>query len=385
MFSGEKQTIFSVLALYLVSTFLLISTVGFVYFKYEAKKFQDEIKQQSLLKAKLVHKELEKLQKSDDEHLKYPRFEGFESAIFDGEGKLIFTTDENIKGIDFTKEIYKKDDFVYFVTSLQPYYFGGKYIVLKQKNIDFFEDIGKNILYLTMFILVVVALTSLFLVKLILKPIRDNLALLDRFIKDTTHELNTPLSTILTNIELLDELKLEEKTQKKLIRIKMASQTIFALYDDLVYLTLNKNTKNQNEIVDVCDILKDRIEYFSLMFGSKNLKVDFFANGTFLLFIDRSQLIRLVDNLFSNCYKYSKKNTKITVELLENAFSISDEGIGMSDSEISKIYQRYTRFDTTVGGFGIGYSIIKKIADEYSLKIEIKSKKGVGTCVVIKK
>ncbi|DAB29482.1 MAG TPA: two-component sensor histidine kinase [Sulfurimonas sp. UBA12504] len=385
MFSGEKKTIKSVLILYLVSTFLMIITLAFVYFRYESQNFKDEIKKQSIQKAQMIHTELEKLQKNKDESLLYPRYEDLESAIFDSDKKLIFATDATLGEVDFTQQLYKKDDLIYFIYEAKPYYLGAKYIVLKQKNIKTFSKIGKNILLLTLFILLVIGLTSLFLVKLILKPMRENLNLLDRFIKDTTHELNTPISTILTNIEMIEGIEQNEKMKTKINRIKIASQAISNLYEDLVYLTLNHNTQKNDELLKVAPILKDRIEYFSLMFKSKNLEVVFIEEGYIELFIDKTKLIRIIDNLFSNAYKYSKKDSKLTIISTHNFFKICDQGIGMNENEISKVFQRYTRFDATVGGFGIGYSIIKKIIDEYDIKIKIDSKKGVGTCVTIKK
>jgi len=383
--SGEKKTIKSVLILYLVSTFLMIITLAFVYFRYEVQNFKDEIKKQSIEKAQMIHTELEKLQKNKDENLLYPRYKDLESAIFDSDKKLIFTTDATLGEIDFTQELYKKDDFIYFIYEAKPYYLGAKYIVLKQKNIETFSKKKQNILLLTLFILLVVGVTSLFLVKLVLKPIRENLKLLDRFIKDTTHELNTPVATILTNIEMIEAVEIDEKMKTKINRIKIASQTISNLYEDLVYLTLNHNVQKNDELLKVAPILKDRIEYFSLMFKSKNLEVNFKEVGDMELFIDKTKLIRIIDNLFSNAYKYSKKETKITILLTEIYFKICDEGIGMSEEEVAKVFQRYTRFDTTVGGFGIGYSIIKKIIDEYKITIKIDSKKGVGTCITIQK
>lgn len=385
MSSGEKKTIKSVLILYLVSTFAMIITLAFVYFRYESENFKAQIKKQSIEKAKAIHTELEKLQKSTDENIAYPRYKEFESAIFDSDKKPLFTTDKSLLEIDFTKELYKKDDFIYFIYEAKPYYLGAKYIVLKQKNIETFSKRKQSILLLTFFILLVVGITSLFLVKLILKPIRENLNLLDRFIKDTTHELNTPVSTILTNIEMIESIDVDAKMKTKINRIKIASQTISNLYEDLVYLTLNHNTQKNDELINVAPILKDRIEYFSLMFAAKNLEVVFIDDGDMELFIDKSKLTRIIDNLFSNAYKYGKKDSKLTVISTQNSFKICDEGIGMSEDEIKNIFQRYTRFDTTVGGFGIGYSIIKKIIDEYKITIEIDSKKGVGTCITIKK
>ena len=382
---SEKKTITNVLILYLFSTFLLVSMVAFAYFRYEAEIYKNQIKFMSTKKAEQLHIELEKLHKSSDSDLTYPRYSDFESAIYDSNKNLIFSTEANHKKIDFSKELYKEDGFVYFIYSAKPYYLGAKYIVLKQKNISVFKNIGINILLLTLIVLFIIGLTSIFLVKLILKPLRENVNILDKFIKDTTHELNTPVSTILTNIEMIEQLPLDINMKTKLNRIKIASQSISNLYEDLVYITLNHNIQKKNEYVEISKIIEDRIEYFTLMFNSKNIEIVFENNGSMKLFIDKSNITRVVDNLLSNAYKYSKKNSVLKITSTEQLFKICDEGIGMDQSEIARIFERYTRFDTTVGGFGIGYNIIHSIINEYKLNIQINSQKGVGTCITIKK
>ena len=382
---SEKKTITNVLILYLFSTFLLVSMVAFAYFRYEAEIYKNQIKSMSTKKAEQLHIELEKLHKSSDSELTYPRYSDFESAIYDSNKNLIFSTEANHKNIDFSKEIYKEDGFVYFIYSAKPYYLGAKYIVLKQKNISVFKNIGINILLLTLIVLFIIGLTSIFLIKLILKPLRENVNILDKFIKDTTHELNTPVSTILTNIEMIEQLPLDINMKTKLNRIKIASQSISNLYEDLVYITLNHNIQKKNEYVEISKIIEDRIEYFTLMFNSKNIEIVFENNGSMKLFIDKSNITRVVDNLLSNAYKYSKKNSVLKITSTEQLFKICDEGIGMDQSEIARIFERYTRFDTTVGGFGIGYNIIHSIINEYKLNIQINSQKGVGTCITIKK
>ena len=88
---------------------------------------------------------------------------------------------------------------------------------------------------------------GLILARLFLKPMRDSIVLLDRFIKDTTHELNTPLSTILTNIEMMDTDVMVEKNKKKLNRINIAARTVSQLYKDLTYLTLEQEQQDHKD------------------------------------------------------------------------------------------------------------------------------------------
>jgi two-component system OmpR family sensor kinase len=108
-----------------------------------------------------------------------------------------------------------------------------------------------------------------------------------------------------------------------------------------------------------------------------DIKEDVYFNA------DRQKIERLIDNILSNAIKYTNKFTTIKVILTQHTLSISDEGKGMSQDEISTIFQRYRRFDKTQGGFGIGYSIIKSIIDEYGIKINIESEIQKGTKVTL--
>lgn len=93
--------------------------------------------------------------------------------------------------------------------------------------------------------------------------------LLDDFIKDTTHELNTPIAAILANIEMMDIDVMGEKNRKKLERINIAAKTVSHLYQDLTYLTLNHNQQINNEWINLKKLFEDRVEYFTISAGSK--------------------------------------------------------------------------------------------------------------------
>ncbi len=82
---------------------------------------------------------------------------------------------------------------------------------------------------------VVLVMTGLGLSRLFLRPMREAVALLDSFIKDTTHELNTPVTAILTNIERLQTGTMDERQRKKVERIETAARTIGSIYDDLTF------------------------------------------------------------------------------------------------------------------------------------------------------
>ena len=331
---------------------------------------------------KVVFSKLQNLHKNLSYNIIYPRFKEFNSAIYDIDKNLIFSTLKDIN-IDFKKKFYYKDDYKYFIHEVTPYYLGGAYIIIERKYKSILSKVSNKIIILTLFIILIITITSMFLVKLILKPIRDNLNLMDRFIKDTTHELNTPISTILTNIELIDSSTLDAKVEKKFNRIRTASLTISNIYDDLVFLVLNHNIASQNENMNINDIIKQRVEYFDILFVSKNITVNIKEKGKLFLDIDNKKITRVIDNLISNAIKYTKKSTHIQISINKNNFQICDQGDGMSKKQISKIFERYSRFDNTQGGFGLGYNIIYTIVKEYNLNIKIDSKLKEGTCVTL--
>lgn len=332
------------------------------------------------IKAQEFYSLLQDYHESMSQEIEYPKFDDYNSAIFDIDKNIIFSTIKN-KNIDLNKIYYQKNPNSYFIYEMKPYYMGAAFIVIEQETKFSFKELSYKIVSFSIIVILLIVLTSLFLVKLILKPLRQNAALLNRFIKDTTHELNTPISTILTNIELLEKKEFEPSVEKKLKRVKMASLTISNLYEDLVFLLLNHKISSQNQLQNINEIIENRIEYFNLLFSAKKLKVDYIQNDKLEIVIDKKKIIRVIDNIISNAIKYTNENTTITVEVNKNSISFIDQGIGMSEAEIKDIFKRYTRFNNIQNGFGLGYNIVYSIAKEYNIDIKIDSKIDEGTCV----
>jgi two-component system OmpR family sensor kinase len=130
-------------------------------------------------------------------------------------------------------------------------------------------------------------------------------------------------------------------------------------------------------------VIQNRVEYFDILAKSKHITFDLHLQHA-TIFMERRKFVRILDNLISNAIKYNKRGGKITIVLQEDMLSIADTGIGIAQSEIPFMFDRYMRFNQSEGGFGVGLSIVKQIADACNLKIEVDSEEGIGTTMKIR-
>ena len=230
---------------------------------------------------------------------------------------------------------------------------------------------------------VLFTLLGLFLGRLFTAPMRESIELMDRFIADTTHELNTPISTILTNIELLDTIYNCEG-QKEMRRIEMASKTLSRLYEDLTFLKLNHNYHRALESVNISTLLEERIEFFHTLIEAKEIKITKNLHPSITLEMDRNDAIRLLDNLISNSIKYNHKSGKLEVTLTTNRLVVQNDGDGIKKEDIFLIQNRFRRANSSEGGFGIGLDIIGQVVTRYGFTFTIDSDTNQPTKVTLK-
>jgi len=380
--SSEIHSLVRFLALYIVLVTILLLLLGIFYYQSQEKLM---FSNQRTTLAEYANSQVKAL-KYLHNHLKeenfYPRNYQFNSAIYDIEGKEIFSTLEN-QDVDFDKEIYRTGKMIHFLKDLDDYYLGTKYLFIEvPEDMSWREKTMANIITFGSLTLVVLAIFGFFFVKLFLKPMRNSLMLLDNFIKDTTHELNTPISAILANVEMMDMESMTEKNKKRLGRINVAAKTVSHLYQDLTYLTLSHNRESKDEWIDLKQLIIDRVEYFAILAGAKKINIELDLKES-ALYIDGVKIARVLDNLISNAIKYNRRGGTIYIVLRKSYLTITDTGIGIETQKIEEIFERYTRFNSSEGGFGIGLNIVKSIIEEYKLKISVSSTVNVGTSIRI--
>ena len=197
--------------------------------------------------------------------------------------------------------------------------------------------------------------------------------------KDIIHELNIPLSTIQANTSMLSKKAEDERTQKRLKRIEDASLRLKKLYDELVYTIRKEMHQIQRETYDLAVMVEERIEVFKEQ--QRNPFV--LELEACRVFTDRIGFERIFDNLVTNAMKYSAKDAPVTIRLKGNQLEIIDNGIGMDEAELVKIYERYYQGNSKKEGEGIGLALVKAYCDQEDIDIEVSSQKGKGTRVIL--
>lgn len=213
-----------------------------------------------------------------------------------------------------------------------------------------------------------------FIVRMSYAPLLAHIKGLNTFITDTTHEVNTPLSVILMSVEMF-----EKNPQKYLSNIKLASKSLSMLFSDL-----SANLKViplHFEQIELAEFLKQRVEFFELLSNKKQLSFELEIEN-FSLKTDPFRLGKIMDNIISNAIKYSFTGEKIKIILKPKSFEVSQKGVVIPAQKIDKIYDKFTRFDSTNGGFGIGLSLVKSYCDELGYKINATSSEEKTTFIV---
>ncbi len=223
-----------------------------------------------------------------------------------------------------------------------------------------------------------------FLARLILRPMRQTIELMDRFIKDATHELTTPVSAILMSTETIDHHALSPRDQKKLDRIGVAARSLKHIYDDLAYALLAKRSARNPQQLDLKALVEQRVAFFEPLAKRRRIVWDLQLGEYEPLLADRQAMERTLDNLLSNAIKYNRTGGRITVRLKDRTLSVQDEGGGVPESQREQIFKRFERLDSAQGGFGLGLAIARELCEQNGLSLQLADTEESGSCFTIR-
>ncbi|MDQ1263989.1 MAG: hypothetical protein QG559_990 [Campylobacterota bacterium] len=199
------------------------------------------------------------------------------------------------------------------------------------------------------------------------------------FLRYTVHETNTPLSVILTSIELY---LMKHPKDRQLSKIEAAIKNIFSIYDDLSYLVKKDQVEYKKTAINLNNFVSSRIDFFSEVAELSLLSFEFEVPIEQLhIYFNETKLQRIVDNTLTNAIKYTLAHEKIYVKLVRMGANI--ELFVSSKSKIIKdtqrVFEAYYREEKNREGFGLGLGLVKSICDEELVDISVASNDALTT------
>ena len=313
---------------------------------------------------------------NSDKVFHFPRYKKYQAALYDKDYKTLFST-LAFEPNSFMNGFHKKRNHYYYIYTLSDgYYFNASYLLVSTKHT------ANKIYYFAASVLLAIILAlfifSFLLLRNFSRPFENLNTQLDNFIKDSMHEINTPLSIINLNADLFAN---KYGENKYLNRMKSASKTLATIYNDMDYLVKQGKVMHKIQEIDISDFIQNRVDYFQEVANLKEIELQTNIEENLVYTFSKTKLQRIVDNTISNAIKYSHPQSDVDVTLYTNdetiTFIVQDYGVGIEN--VDKIFSRYYRENEAKGGFGIGLNIVKQIIDEEGIDLKVTSTVNKGT------
>jgi len=236
----------------------------------------------------------------------------------------------------------------------------------EQDRVKIIQELGIKFIVSTLLLLGVAFLLTLYS----LKPLRKALKINDEFIKDILHDFNTPITSMVLNLSMLDK---KEQENPFITRISQGLDTIVLLQNNLK--SFLASSPSYNSRVDIALVAKERLEFMAILYT--NISFVYEKKSELLKITNRDLITRIFDNLLSNASKYNRPKGEVKLIVNGNFVTIEDTGKGIQDT--SKVLERYHTEQER--GLGIGLHVVNKLNQELGIVMRIESKVDVGTKV----
>ena len=274
---------------------------------------------------------------------------------------------------------------------------GEEYLALSYtKTYKVFSNLFKALLTAFISALILIFFIARFLANWALKPVERAWKLQKQFIGDASHELKTPLTVILANLKILkrdksltpEQSKWVDNTNDEAIRMKdLVEEMLYLARGDIEGNKVNRTDVNFSELVEEVLLTFESLAFekgLSLMY--ENIEEDIYFIG------DKQQLKRMLIILVDNAIKYSDPGNEINIYLYKNDkkifFKITSIGEVIKTENANKIFERFireseSRARNSVGGYGLGLSIAKKIVENHKGKIKWEPYDDIGNSFIV--
>ena len=214
------------------------------------------------------------------------------------------------------------------------------------------------------------------------------------FFSNASHELKTPITSIIGFSEMLnkDMVKSEQEKTEIMNRIETEAKRMAELIGDILTISNLESNGEHKEYTEFnfSDTIREAVAAVSPVNDHTTIKINMDLDDV-LYRADKRQIYELCVNLIENAVKYNKPNGKVDISLKTKnksiVLTVKDTGIGIPPEYQSRVFERFYRVDSgrdkKVGGTGLGLSIVKHIVSICSGKIVLQSKKNGGTTITV--
>ncbi len=210
------------------------------------------------------------------------------------------------------------------------------------------------------------------------------------FVANISHELKTPIGALsLLSEAVLGAKNDPEAVEKFATRMQTESKRLTDLVQEIINLSRLQDSDPLSvpSELHVQDLINEAIDQSQVTADSRQIWVSNAESVDGVVLGDREQLIMAIQNLIENAINYSPEGTKVTVtSKIEDGIidiSITDQGIGIPDTDLDRIFERFYRVDPArsrlTGGTGLGLSIVKHVALKHGGEVKVWSSENVGS------
>lgn len=311
--------------------------------------------------------------------------------VLNNDNNVIMINDFVLKLLNIDKEeiLNKYYKYLMFPLKFEEYISSLSNVSNKDTTLSFEQILSNNKIYEFNFIktssyldqnssIIIIVISDITKLKEMIKTKKE-------FFQNSSHELKSPLTSIIAYSEMIDNnlLTSKEELDNANKSILKNAKRMKELISNMLYLSsLENNSENYTilEYLNVNNVISKILEDNEYKIKEKNITLNLNLKDDVILYIDHNDLDTLLRNLIINAIQYDKNSGHIEIELNNDYFRIKDDGIGIKDSEKDEIFTRFKRskeaLQVNEEGTGLGLAIVKHVALKYHYKIEVNSKEN---------
>ena len=221
----------------------------------------------------------------------------------------------------------------------------------------------------------------LFLSKSLLDPLFKSDEQIQNLIKETLHELNTPVATIQINTQMIKRKEENSKNIKRLEKIEKSCENLLNLYKQMEYDIKKEVDSIIIEEFSLSEIIEESINAVEDI--KQKIEIKNNITQQIILQTDKNGFIKVINNLIINAIKYNKPNGYVKLYMNNDTLCIQDNGIGIDSDSLFQVFDKYYQQNLEHKGIGLGLNIVKEFCDKHKVKINIESYIDNGTTIYL--